>query len=375
MGEPLTPVRRWTPEPRGQTTYRVVQIPLSTYPYEKYLTDTTDPDRADYPVRTLDRAAYEAANPRPAPKMYQLLVLENKYLRLGILPELGGRIYELIFKPTGANEFYSNTVIKPTEWGPGSPPYPKGANWWPAAGGLEWGFPVEEHGYEFGTVWGFDHAAQDDGGVMITLFTKTGPEDPYAVVDIILPPDTAYFVVQPRVVNPLGGPFQFKFWENAMLAPGKANSVSPDLRFIFPAQQVLVHSAGDPAMPQPGQTTSWPVINGRDYSRLGNWTSYFGAFAAPAAASLGTSAFAGVYDPAANEGVVRVFPPTVAKGVKLFAPRGATGLEPKLWTDDGSTYVELHGGLTPNFDDWVELGPARRRPGASFGIPWPASAD
>ena len=56
-------------------------------------------------------------------------------------------------------------------------------------------------------------------GVMLTLFTRYGPQIPYAVVDIILPPDAAYFVVQPRVI-PLGTPFKFKWWDSAMLAPG-----------------------------------------------------------------------------------------------------------------------------------------------------------
>ena len=349
------------PSADSTTSYRVTEINLPTYPYAAYLKQTTDPDREDYPVWTLDRAAYEASNPQPQMKTYRLLVLENRYLRLSILPDLGGRIYECIFKPTGANEFYSNPVIKPTSWGPPSPPYAAGANWWPAAGGLEWGFPVEEHGYEFGTVWGFDHATQDDGGVMVTVYTQTGPENPYAVVDIILPPDTAYFVVQPRVVNPLGSPFKFKFWDNAMLAPGKANSVSPDLRLVFPANQVTVHSTGDPALPQAGQTMAWPVVNGKDLSRLGNWQNYLGVFATPPTATSGTGAFAGVYDPAVDEGMVRVFPADIAKGVKLFAPRGAAGLDPKLWTDDGSTYVELHGGLAPTFADWYELQPGGRR--------------
>ena len=309
---------------RGTTSYRVTEIQLPTYPYQPYLKSTTDPDRADYPVFTLDRSAYEAANPQPQMKTYRLLVLENRYLRLGILPDLGGRIYECIFKPTGSNEFYSNTVIKPTTWGPPSPPYAPGAAWWTGAGGLEWGFPVEEHGYEFGTVWGFDHATLDDGGIMITVYTTTGPEKPYSNVDIILPPDTAYFVIQPRVVNPLGGPFKFKFWENAMLAPGKANSVSPDLRLIFPATQVTVHSTGDPTLPQAGQTAPWPVINGRDLSRLGNWQNYLGVFATPLTASVGTSAFAGVYDPGADEGIVRVFPAERGEGRKaLRSPRGS----------------------------------------------------
>ena len=338
---------------RGATTYRVTEITLPAYPYESLLAQTADPGRSGYPVVTLDRAAYEASNPQPSPRSYRLLVLENRYLRLGILPDLGGRIYECIFKPTGANEFYANPVVKPTQWGPPSAPYPAGASWWLATGGLEWGFPVEEHGYEFGTAWGFDHAAQPDGGVMITVFTKTGPQAPYAVVDIILPPDTARFILRPHIVNPLGAAFRFKWWANAMLAPGPANSVSPGLRFILPVSEMTVHSSGDASLPAPGQPMSWPVYGGRDLSRLGAWQSYAGLFARPDGAGL----FAGVYDPAADEGMVRVPRGNVAKGLKIFAPRGADGLDPSLWTDDGSTYIELQAGLTATFDDWYELEP------------------
>ncbi len=352
------------PSSAGATTYRVSEITLPTYPYANHLTTVTDP-ALDYPALSLDRSAYTAGNPQPAPKTYKLLVLENRYLRLGILPELGGRIYQCIFKPTGANEFYANSVIKPTEWGPGSPPNAPGANWWLGAGGLEWGFPVEEHGYEFGTVWGYDHATLPDGSVMITVYTQTGPEKPYAVVDIILPPDTAYFVIQPRISNPLGAAWRFKWWSNAMLAPGRPNTVSPDLRFVVPVSEMTVHSTGDASLPQSGQTLAWPFTNGRDLSRLGNWQNYLGAFSRPAA----SGGFAGVYDPNLDEGMVRVYPPQVAKGLKIFAPRGAAGLDPALWTHDGSTYVELHGGLEPTFGDWHELGPGADVTWSEFWYP------
>ncbi|MGQ9489391.1 MAG: DUF5107 domain-containing protein [Anaerolineae bacterium] len=351
-----TPTRSATaapPTPRPTTGYRVGQITLPTYPYAGFTRMVGDPQLGDYPVAVLDRAAYDASNPQPAPVTYRLLVLENRYLRLGILPDLGGRIYECTFKPTGNNEFYSNPVIKPTRWGPPSPPYPEGANWWLAAGGLEWGFPVEEHGYEFGTSWGFDHVTQANGGVMVALFTRSGPQKPYAVVDIILPPDTAYFVIRPHIINPTGATFRFKWWHNAMLAPGAANRPGPELRFIFPASEVTVHSTGDPGLPGAGQPMPWPVVDGRDLSRLGNWAQWLGAFQRPAAQGN----YVGVYDPAADEGMVRVYPSAIARGAKLFAMGWRAAIGPENWTDDGSGYVELHGGLTPTFDDWYELAP------------------
>ena len=97
---------------------------------------------------------------------------------------------------------------------------------------------------------------------------------------------------------------------------------------------------------------SWPIFQGRDLSRLGNWRQYLGFFARPAAAA----GFAGVYDLAADEGLVRVFPPDVMRGVKIFGLGWSDPLPAMLYTDDGSSYVELHGGLAPTFDERVRLG-------------------
>jgi hypothetical protein len=212
---------------------------------------------------------------------------------------------------------------------------------------------VEEHGYEFGKPWGFDHVTLPNDAVMLTLFTRHGPQLPYAVVDVILPPDVAYFVVQPRITNPWGAPFKFKWWNNAMLAPGAATEPGPDLQFIFPGSEVTVHSTGDPTLPGAGQPMAWPVYGNRDFSRLKNWAQYLGVFQRPAA----TGNFMGVYDTAADEGMLRVYPNDVARGAKLFAPGWSDPLDPTLWTDDGSRYVELHGGLMPTYADWYELEP------------------
>ena len=336
--------------PAPTVVFRVEQIQLMTYPYAGFLTETTDPSLGDYPLLTLDRGAYGGSNPGPAPVTYDLLVLENAYLRVGILPALGGRVYECVFKPTGHNEFYQNPVIKPTNWGPPASQYPAGANWWLAAGGLEWGFPVEEHGYEWGRAWSYASARLPDGSATVTL-TSGSPERPHVAVTISLAPARASFTVSPRVVNGSGSTFRFKWWDNAMLAPGGANSPGPDLHFILPAGLVTVHSSGDERLPGPGAAMAWPVYGGRDMSRLGNWREWLGAFARPAAAA----GYMGVYDTAADEGMLRIFPAGTARGAKIFAMGWESPIDWHEWTDDGSGYVELHGGLAPTFDDWVEL--------------------
>ncbi len=98
---------------------------------------------------------------------------------------------------------------------------------------------------------------------------------------------------------------------------------------------------------------AWPVVNGRDLSRLGNWGAYLGIFQRPAAQGN----FMGAYDAAADEGMLRIYPAAVARGAKLFSPGWSQPLDAGQWTDDGSGYVELHGGLAPTFADWYELAP------------------
>ena len=336
------------------------QVTIPTYPYQAFLRPTTEPSLGGYPVLTLDRAAYEASNPKPTPVTYTLLILENRYLRVSFLPELGGRIYEVVFKPTGNNELYRNPVIKPTQWGLTSP---TGANWWLGVGGIEWGFPVEEHGYEWGKEWSYDSIRLPDGGVVVSMLMQD-PTRPYTTINITLSPEAAHFTVEPTVANPTEAPARIKWWSSAMLAPGAANKPGPDLRFIFPVSEVTVHSTGDPKLPAAGLPMSWPVYQDRDMSRLGNWGSYLGFFERPAAEGVagpnGPEGFVGVYDTAANEGMMRIYPSDVTRGAKGFAPGWSQPIPPSTWTDDGSGYVELHGGLMPTFDEWYELPPGEQ---------------
>ena len=54
---------------------------------------------------------------------------------------------------------------------------------------------------------------------------------------------------------------------------------------------------------------------------------------------------------------MRIYPPATAQGSKVF---GGKGLDPTQWTDDGSTYVEIHGGVTPSFSHDATLAPGSR---------------
>jgi hypothetical protein len=351
--ETLPPSFTATPTPVSPTStplaptvaVYVVTRTIATYPFRDFWREDRNAE-LNFPFFRFDREAYLASHPTPVAQDYLLVVLENEYLRLTIFPDLGGRLYEAVFKPTGHNEFYRNPVLKPSPWGPSE------QGGWLAAGGMEWGLPVAEHGYEWGTRWGYITLPREDE-VTVTVFDG-GKDRLRALVDITLAAGEARFTVRPRIENPGGQGVRFQFWLNAMLAPGGLNRPSAELQFIFPVSEMTVHSTGDPRLPSAGQPFTWPIYGGRDVSRLGTWSEWLGFFARPAA----QGDFMGVYDRAADEGMMRVYPSEVARGAKGFGLGwGAKAISPGEYTDDDSAYVELHGGLSPTFWEQVELKP------------------
>ncbi len=331
--------------------FQAVSITIPTYPYSPCLQEAWD---GPYRYRRMDWSCYPSS-PISVPVSYTLLVMENDYLRVTVLPELGGRVYQMVYKATGSNELYQNPVIKPTHWGPTN------QGWWLAVGGIEWGLPVDEHGYEWGEPWAWT-VVTSAAGITVTVRDTDAADRIRAAVDLFLPANRGYLAVTPHLENPTSSALRYKFWINGMLAPGPANTVGPDLRFIFNAPEMAVHSTGDDVhfplcawrtYTSPDCRFPWPVHQGVDFSRLGNWYRHLGFFEYPQAAAN----FFGVYDTAAHEGIVRVFPSAVARGAKGFAMGWSDPIDPSNWTDDGSTYVEQHGGVMPAFWDEATLPP------------------
>ncbi len=314
-------------------------LTLSAYPYEPYLRERVDP-HYNWRVVWLDRAAYDGANPQPQPRAFQAIVLENAYLRLTFLPELGGRLYQCLFKPTGQNLFYQNAVLKPSYWGPLS----RGENWWLAAGGIEWALPVHEHGYEWGLPWTYQVESKSTE-TSIVLRDSTANDRLRAEMRVTLPVDRAYFVLQPRLTNPTARPVALQFWLNALLTLG-SHSTSPDTEFVYPTERMIVHSTGDGALPGERQTMSWPVADGRDLSRYGNWRNWLGVFVPETQQD-----YTGAYNHETGLGIARIFPHQVAQGLKLFG-FGAGFAARSEYTDDGSEYFEMWGGPCKTF--WPE---------------------
>ncbi len=305
----------------------IVSIP--TYDYQNALvpTDYTDPI---YPYPHLD---FDLLGSK-APKSYRAVILENAYVRVTILPDLGGRVYSWVDKTNSKGIAYSNPVIKPTDWG--------ARGWWLATGGIEWCLPTDEHGLNEYRLW---QTTLSSASVTVKDQESLSGLD----VQVALSLDSAhnYLTIRPQITNNTGATKQFKFWINAMLAFSN-NRADDNTQFIMPAvTQATIHSTGDSGLPASG-AVAWPVYNERDLSVIGNLSGWLGVFAYPKAGAD----FAGAYDTTADMGVVRIFPASTATGVKFFTGRG---IDTTKWTDDGSTYFELWGGLKPTFADVASI--------------------
>jgi hypothetical protein len=325
-----------TPIPLPVTVHWA-ETTIDTYAYEdaRY----TDPQGAGHPYALLD---WDLVGP-PRPKAYRTLVMRNEYLELTFLPDLGGRLYQCRYLPTGQTLFYNNRVVKPTHWGP------LDQGWWLAVGGIEFALPVEEHGYLTAEPWIPDVVRRDDGSASVVMRVQEQSRQIDAEIEIDLRPGEAGFGIRSTLRNRSNAPRPVQYWINAMLSPG-GHGAGSTLRFYYPTSEVIVHSRGDVALPDIHERLPWPLYAGRDLSRYVNWRNWLGFFAPDLDAP-----YTAVYDEATRIGLVRTFPPDIARGAKLFA--FGRDFDTSAYTDDGSQYVEMWGGLSASFWDDVTLSP------------------
>jgi hypothetical protein len=315
-------------------------ITLPTYPIWDYLIERTD-SVYNIPVFYFNRLEFEAAAPRPTPVTYIGIVLENAYLRLTFLPELGGRLYSAVVKATGQEIFYHNPVVKPSRYGV---LVPYEANWWLATGGMEWTYPTQEHGYRWGVPWEYETNLYGDRAT-ITL-RDIAPGRVGVEVTVTLPIDSAAFSVAPKLFNAGSEIVPIQFWLNAALslAPG---SMSPQTQFVVPVDKVVVHSRGEEgwSIPETQAEIPWPLVGQTDLRDYRQWANYLGFFVPNMEAP-----FIGAFNPETNLGVVRLIEPGTVPGTKLFA--FGSDFPDRSYTDDDTQYFEIWGGANPGF--WPE---------------------
>ena len=277
-----------------------------------------------YPYPLLDKLSTEKRD-----RDYRAINLQNPYLNVTVLPELGGRIFSGKDRSNGYDFIYRQHVIKPALIGM------VGA--W-ISGGAEWDLP---HHHRASTFMAVDcHTTQNsDGSATIWVGETEWRHRMRWTVGITLFPDRSYIetAITLRNRTPLVNSF--------LCFTNMAVQATPEYQVIFPPEtQFGVQHAKS-------EFLHWPIARetygGADY-RHGvdvswwknhpNWISIF-------AWNHGDDFFGG-YDYGRDAGIAHVADHHVAPGKKFFEfGNGAPGqMYDKILTDSDGPYLELMAG-------------------------------
>jgi tetratricopeptide (TPR) repeat protein len=325
-----------------------------------------------YPLPFIDRIATD-----PHDRNWQALHIENRYIRVMILPEIGGRIHVGLDKTNGYDFFYRQNVIKPALVGLAGP--------W-ISGGVEFNWPQHHRPATFMPVnWKIEECT--DGSRTIWCSDHDPMSGLKSMHGVRLYPDRAYIELKVRLYNRTPFVQTFLWWANV------ATHVHEQYQSFFPPD---VHFVADHAK---RATSTFPLCTegyyGVDYgarARRGvpiderpdrfappgtyapNDLSWYANIPVPTSymATGSQRDFCGGYDHAKQAGLVHVANHHISPGKKQWTwGNHAFGYawDRNLTNDDGP-YVELMAGVyTDNQPDFSFLAPGETKTFSQFWYP------
>jgi hypothetical protein len=293
-------------------------------------------------------------------RTFRVRVLENRYLKVTLLPEFGGRILSIIYKPTGHEQLYRNEVGVPYGIEAGTFYY----DWLMVLGGIFPTFPDAEHGKTWLKPWDFKVVKESAGEVTVSMslhddfeysaaprrFRRgfTGIEATYYVT---LKADRAALDARMVLKNPQPKTIAYEYWTCTTLAPGSdpnnpkttggAEIIAPIDAYRTPAWSANLSSADQ---------SLGPGISRFEKLRFfKNWPSMGIAYAAP---DMQGGSFWGVINHDNDEGIIRIADNTVTPGLKMWTwgfPSFTDETDPRKDPNPARPYVELWAGVSDEF--------------------------
>jgi tetratricopeptide (TPR) repeat protein len=184
------------------------------------------------------------------PLTFRSIILENEFLKATFLPELGGRLISLVYKPQERELLHRNPVFQPADLAI--------RNAW-FSGGIEWN--IGQYGHTFTTCSPLFAAAiqGNHGEPGLRMYEFERCKGLFWQLDFYLPPNFPFLIVYTRVVNPNHQPVSMYWWTNV------AVNEKPGVRILAPANQAIFHSV-EKEGPSFGLTELpyLPSLNGKD---------------------------------------------------------------------------------------------------------------
>lgn len=330
-----------------------------------------EPEREELPMFAENRVHQRSTgNPYPnkivlkvnreqkVDKEYTLVKLENEYLELQILPEIGGKIYAAKDKTNGYDFFYKNHVIKPALIG-------ALGSW--ISGGLEFNWPFHHRASSFMPT-DYEIERLPDGGVIVWVSEHDPTDRMKGMVGIVLNPGESIFETRVKLSNATPLRHSFLWWENVAVPSNK----NYEIFFPHDVSHVFFHYKRS-VTTYPVATNAAGIFNGIRYdgavdiSKHKNTiqpTSYFSA--------ASQYDFFGGYDAGQKCGVVHIGDHHVSPGKKMFT--WAYNQLSQSWenalTDTDGAYCELMAGsYSDNQPDFTWLEPMETKTFSQYWFP------
>jgi tetratricopeptide (TPR) repeat protein len=282
--------------------------------------------RVIYPYPLQDNFTNEKVD-----QQYNALFLENEYLKVCVMPEIGGRLFYATDKTNGYEMFYRQHVIKPASIGM------TGA--W-ISGGIE--FCVFHH-HRASTYMPVDYRLTEnpDGSSTIWIGEFEPRHRMNWTIGITLYPGKSYLEVSGTLMNTTENINSFLYWANV------ATHVNEDYQVIFPPSVdfAVYHSKNSFAH----WPVTWEPYTGKEYYRNGidaSWWKNHPTQNSFFAYDLKEGFLAG-YDYSKDAGTIHICNPNIVKGAKLW--EWGPGYMGSMWdtrvlTDNDGPYAELMAG-------------------------------
>ncbi len=295
-----------------------------------------------YPNPFTDRVSSERTD-----RDYRAVFMENDYVKVMILPEIGGRIHRGLDKTNQYDFFYYQKVIKPALVGLLGP--------W-ISGGVEFNWPQHHRPSTFMPVTSLIER-HPDGSATVWLSEHEPMNRMKGMVGIRLYPGKAMVEACVQIYNRTPFVQSFLWWANA------AVEVHDQYQAFFPPDVTWVADHAKRA------TSEFPIARGvyygMDYTR-GTDLRWYRNIPVPMSYMVTESRydFFGGYDHLRQAGLVHVADHHISPGKKLWT--WGCGEFGKVWdqelTDSGAPYFELMAGVyTDNQPDFSWLHPFETR--------------
>ena len=165
---------------QDSTVIREYNKIFTTYPF-------SDPNPIPVSTNVYPYFRYDGFTDKPVQKSWKVVELENSYIKLMIMPEIGGKIWSAVEKSTGRSFIYYNHAVKFRDIAMRGP--------W-TSGGIEPNYGIIGHTPSSVTPVDYLTRKNDDGSVsciisVLDLLTRT-----YWTMEINLPKDKAYFTTK-----------------------------------------------------------------------------------------------------------------------------------------------------------------------------------